>query len=68
MTVSGLLLFCTAYALAVASPGPGVAVMGAYAFAASRARRLFTSSRAMTLLNRTTGAVMAGAAAVIVTK
>ena len=43
-------------------------VLGAYALAASRARRLFANARALTLLNRGTGAVMAGAAALIVTK
>lgn len=38
-------------------------VLGAYAFAASRARRLFTSPRAIRVLNRGSAAVMAGAAA-----
>jgi threonine/homoserine/homoserine lactone efflux protein len=40
-------------------------VLGAYALAAGRARRLITSPRAMRLVNRGTGAVMAGAAAAI---
>ncbi|HEY8564820.1 MAG TPA: LysE family translocator [Beijerinckiaceae bacterium] len=40
-------------------------VLGAYALLAARARRLFTSTRAIRLLNRGTGAVMAGAAAAI---
>lgn len=43
-------------------------VLGAYALAAARARRLFRSPRALRLLNRGTGAVMAGAAVAIVTK
>ncbi len=42
--------------------------LGTYAFAAARARRLFTRPHAMARLNRMTGAVLAGAAAVIVTK
>src|SRR5262245_48096910 len=44
------------------------AVFGAYAVAAARARALFRSPRAMRLLNRTGGTVMAGAAAVVATK
>lgn len=40
-------------------------VLGGYIVLASRARRLFTSPRAIRILNRTTGAVMAGAAAAI---
>ena len=40
-------------------------VAGAYAFAADRARSLFASPPAMRRLNRATGAVMAGAAAMI---
>lgn len=40
-------------------------VLGAYIVLASRARRLFTSSRAIRILNRTTGTVMAGAAAAV---
>jgi threonine/homoserine/homoserine lactone efflux protein len=38
------------------------AVLAAYALAAARARRLFTSPRALRLVNRGTGAVIAGAA------
>lgn len=40
-------------------------VLAGYATAAARARRLFTSPRARRLINRSTGAVMAGAAAAI---
>ena len=40
-------------------------VLGAYALLAARARRLFTSTKAIRLLNRGTGAVMASAAAAI---
>lgn len=41
------------------------AILGSYALAAARARRLLRSARAVRLLNRGTGAVMAGAAAAI---
>jgi threonine/homoserine/homoserine lactone efflux protein len=44
------------------------AVFGAYAVAAAHARALFRSTRAMRLLNRTGGTVMAGAAVVVATK
>jgi threonine/homoserine/homoserine lactone efflux protein len=40
-------------------------VFAAYALAAARARRLFTSPRALRALNRATGAAMAGAAVAI---
>jgi threonine/homoserine/homoserine lactone efflux protein len=40
-------------------------VFAAYIVLAARARRLFTSARAIRILNRTTGAVMAGAAAAV---
>ena len=40
----------------------------AYAYAADRARRLVASPRAMRWINRTTGGVMAGAAAAIATR
>ncbi|AWM85548.1 LysE family translocator [Microvirga sp. 17 mud 1-3] len=40
-------------------------VLGAYIVLAARARRLFTSPRAIRILNRTTGTVMAGAAAAV---
>ena len=40
-------------------------VLAGYAFAAARARRLFTTPRAIRLVNRSTGAVMAGAAVAI---
>src|SRR5262245_30000184 len=43
-------------------------VFGAYAAAAARARALFRSARAMRLLNRTGGTVMAGAAVVVATR
>lgn len=41
-------------------------VVAAYAPAAARARRLFTSQRAIRRMNRGSGAVMAGAAMTIV--
>jgi threonine/homoserine/homoserine lactone efflux protein len=44
------------------------AVFGAYTVAAARARALFRSARAMRLLNRAGGTVMAGAAVVVATK
>jgi threonine/homoserine/homoserine lactone efflux protein len=44
------------------------AVFSAYIVLAARARRLFTSERAMRRLNRTTGVVMAGAAAAIASR
>jgi threonine/homoserine/homoserine lactone efflux protein len=44
------------------------AVFGAYILLAARARQLFTSERAIRRLNRTTGAVMAGAAAAIASR
>jgi threonine/homoserine/homoserine lactone efflux protein len=43
-------------------------VLGVYILLASRARRLFTSPKAIRILNRTTGAVMAGAAAAVATR
>lgn len=43
-------------------------VLGGYALAAARARRLFTAPRAMRLLNRGSSLVMAGAAATIATR
>lgn len=44
------------------------ATMLAYAYAADRARRLVASPRALRRINRLTGGVMAGAAAVIATR
>jgi len=44
------------------------AVLGTYALTASRARLLFRSERAVRLLNRATGTVMAGAAVAIVSR
>ncbi len=44
------------------------AVLASYAIAAARARRLFTSSRAVRAFNRSTGVVMAGAAAAVATR
>jgi threonine/homoserine/homoserine lactone efflux protein len=44
------------------------AVFGAYIVLAARARRLFTSPKAVRLINRGTGAVMAGAAAAIASR
>lgn len=44
------------------------AIIGGYALAAARARRLFRSSRAMRVVNRGTGAVMAGAAVAVATR
>ena len=43
-------------------------VFGAYVVAAARARALFRSTRAMRLLNRTGGTMMAGAAVAVATK
>ena len=43
-------------------------VLTAYALAAARARRMFTSPRAIRLMNRGSGVVMAGAAATIATR
>ena len=43
-------------------------VFAGYVLLAARARRLFTSPRALRLVNRGTGAVMAGAAAAIATR
>jgi threonine/homoserine/homoserine lactone efflux protein len=43
-------------------------VFGAYVVAAARARALFRSTRAMRLLNRAGGAMMAGAAVAVATK
>ena len=40
-------------------------VFAGYIALAARARRLFTSPRAIRILNRTTGTVMAGAAAAV---
>ena len=40
-------------------------VLGSYAFAAARARRLFTQAKSIRILNRSTAVVMAGAAAVV---
>ena len=44
------------------------AVLGAYALAAARARSLFQSARALRLLNRTGGTLMAGAAVAVAAK
>jgi threonine/homoserine/homoserine lactone efflux protein len=43
-------------------------VFGAYVIAAARARALFRSTRAMRLLNRTGGTMMAGAAVAVAAK
>jgi threonine/homoserine/homoserine lactone efflux protein len=43
-------------------------VLGAYVIAAARARTLFTSPRAMKLLNRTGGTMLAGAAVAVAAK
>jgi threonine/homoserine/homoserine lactone efflux protein len=43
-------------------------VLGAYVLAAARARTLFTSPRAMRLLNRTGGTMLAGAAVAVAAK
>lgn len=43
-------------------------VLAGYTFAAARARRLFTSPRAVRIVNRSTGAVMVGAAAALATR
>jgi threonine/homoserine/homoserine lactone efflux protein len=44
------------------------AVLAGYVLLAARARRAFTSPRAMRIVNRTTGAVMGGAAVVIASR
>ena len=61
MSLSSLLLFIGVYAAAVATPGPGVAAL----VAAYRARKLFGSWRAMTMINRGAAGVMAGAAVAV---
>jgi len=43
-------------------------VLGGYVIAAARARKLFTSPRAMKLLNRTGGTMLAGAAVAVAAK
>ena len=43
-------------------------VLGSYVMAAARARTLFTSPRAMRLLNRTGGTMLAGAAVAVAAK
>jgi threonine/homoserine/homoserine lactone efflux protein len=53
-------------ALIVATIASGV--LAGYALAAARARRLFTSSRSVRLMNRGSGIVMAGAAVTIVAR
>jgi threonine/homoserine/homoserine lactone efflux protein len=62
VTLAGWLELCTT-ALAVLA-----IVFGAYVMLAARTRRLFTSPRAMRLVNRGTGAVMASAAVAIAAK
>ena len=42
--------------------------MAGYAFLAARARQLFSSARAVRLLNRASGGVLVGAAAVVVVR
>ena len=60
MTPGSLLLFALVYFAAVASPGPGIA-----ALAANRARALLRSARAMRLVGRAAGALMAGVAVAV---
>jgi threonine/homoserine/homoserine lactone efflux protein len=43
-------------------------VLGIYALAAARARRFFKSARSVRIINRSTGAVMAGAAVAVATR
>lgn len=43
-------------------------VLGAYAIAGARVRRLFKSRRALTIMNRSTGVAMAGAAIAVATR
>lgn len=43
-------------------------ILGAYALLAARARLLFSSSRALKVINRSTGTVMAGAAAAVISR
>lgn len=45
-----------------------IVVLGGYALAAARARALFRSARALKMLNRTGGALMASAAAAVATR
>jgi threonine/homoserine/homoserine lactone efflux protein len=45
-----------------------IVVLGIYVIAAVRARTLFTSPRAMRLLNRTGGTMLAGAAVAVAAK
>lgn len=45
-----------------------VVIFSAYVFAAARARRLLTSPRALAIVNRTTSAVMVGAAVAVATR
>jgi threonine/homoserine/homoserine lactone efflux protein len=56
----------TELALIIAAIAAGV--LSAYALAAARARRLFTSPRSLRWINRGSGAVMAGAAVTIVAR
>ena len=71
MTLAGLLVFTTVYAVAVASPGPGVAAVVARVLGhgtggiAGFIAGFFRSARAMRLVNRGAGAILAGAAAAI---
>ena len=55
-------------ALALTITGIASGVLTAYAFAAARARRMFTSPQAVRAINRSSGAVMAGAAITIVAR
>ena len=51
--------------LALIATAIASSVLTAYALAAARARRLLTSARAVRLVNRGSGAIMAGAAVTI---
>lgn len=62
LTLSGALLLAACIAVLIS------AIIGGYALAAARARRLLRSSRAMRLVNRGTGAVMASAAVAVVSQ
>lgn len=56
------------FELALVTAGICTSVLMGYALAAARARRLFTSPRALRLMNRGGGAVMAGTAVTIVAR
>jgi threonine/homoserine/homoserine lactone efflux protein len=62
------LTLTTGLELAVLLCAAQATILGGYTYAAARARRLFTSRRAVRALNLGTGAVMAGAAVAVATR